>query len=280
METLAFLHACMVYEQPEPQPRSLKELSSSVPHAALLGLSGSAVVVSAIAVAPDAHATLQYRDTCPAVQTVQTTLQQMGYDPGPIDGIFGGKTEDAIIHFQKARKLQSDGVVGPETATVLGLNPDIDCSSSGDRPEVSEGDEQGTVVAFPPEAQATHLVIRRDERKLYVYHHEATLASYPVAVGRPGWETPIGSFQITTMLKHPSWTHPFTREVIPPGSENPLGDMWVGFWTNGEIDIGFHGTPDRESVGRAISHGCIRMYNEDIRELSEQIAVGIPVIIE
>ncbi|MFQ3679539.1 MAG: L,D-transpeptidase, partial [Pseudanabaenaceae cyanobacterium] len=56
--------------------------------------------------------------------------------------------------------------------------------------------------------------------------------------------------------------------VIPAGDpENPLGDRWIGFWTDGKNWSGFHGTPNPRSVGTAASHGCLRMFNEDIREL-------------
>jgi lipoprotein-anchoring transpeptidase ErfK/SrfK len=65
------------------------------------------------------------------------------------------------------------------------------------------------------------------------------------------------------MLKQPTWIHPFTGETVPGSTpENPLGTRWIGFWTDGENSIGFHGTPNPESVGKAVSHGCVRMYNE------------------
>lgn len=132
-----------------------------------------------------------------------------------------------------------------------------------------------------PEPVATiRLVLKRGERRVYVYRGDEQLDSYPVAVGKPGWETPIGSFQVIQMLENPGWTHPFTGEVVPPGTDNPLGERWIGFWTDGTNYIGFHGTPTRDSVGQAASHGCVRMYNEDIRELYEIVAMGIPVIVE
>lgn len=62
---------------------------------------------------------------------------------------------------------------------------------------------------------------------------------------------------------------------MPP--DNPLGTRWLGFWTNGKNWIGFHGTPNRASVGSAASHGCVRMYDEHIQELFELVAVGTPV---
>lgn len=55
---------------------------------------------------------------------------------------------------------------------------------------------------------------------------------------------------------------------------NELGHYWIGFWTNGKISVGFHGTPHPQTVGKSISHGCIRMYDKDIEELFDEIDVG------
>ena len=133
---------------------------------------------------------------------------------------------------------------------------------------------------LPTVAEEVRLILRRGERKVYVYRGDEQVASYPVAVGRPGWETPIGTFEVIQMLENPGWTNPFTRETVPPGPRNPLGERWIGFWTDGRDYIGFHGTPNRETVGRAASHGCVRMYNEDIRFLYEIVAMGTVVVVE
>ena len=83
------------------------------------------------------------------------------------------------------------------------------------------------------------------------------------------------------MLKQPTWIHPFTSEVVPGGTpENPLGSRWIGFWTDGKNSIGFHGTPNPESVGKAVSHGCVRMYNEDVKDLFRQVKLGTLVTVE
>ncbi|NEP18369.1 MAG: L,D-transpeptidase [Leptolyngbya sp. SIO4C1] len=130
-----------------------------------------------------------------------------------------------------------------------------------------------------PVTQPVYLVLRLDQRQVHVYRSGRIEASYPVAVGKTGWETPTGSFEVFHRLVDPGWTHPMTGEVVPPGPENPLGERWIAFWTDGVNQIGFHGTPNRESVGQAASHGCVRMYNEDIRELYELIEVGTRVMV-
>jgi hypothetical protein len=66
----------------------------------------------------------------------------------------------------------------------------------------------------------------------------------------------------------------------PPGPENPLGARWIGFWTDGNNAIGFHGTPHEHLIGQAVSHGCVRMRNTDVIELYERIRVGAQVIVQ
>lgn len=131
-----------------------------------------------------------------------------------------------------------------------------------------------------PQSSTIQLVLKLSERRVYVYEGDQVKKSYPVAVGRPGWETPTGRFEVVQMLRHPGWTNPFTGEKMLPGPENPLGERWIAFWTDGTNSIGFHGTPNRDSVGQAASHGCVRMLNEHIRELYESVQMGTPVTVE
>lgn len=124
------------------------------------------------------------------------------------------------------------------------------------------------------------LVLRLSEHRVYVYRGDRVQKSYPVAIGRRGWETPTGTFHVLHMLQNPGWTNPITRERVPPGPDNPLGERWIAFWTDGQDYIGFHGTPNRESVGRSVSHGCVRMFNEDVRQLYEIVRPGTLVVVE
>lgn len=124
------------------------------------------------------------------------------------------------------------------------------------------------------------LVIKLNERRVYVYRNQQLQTSYPIAVGREGWETPVGQYQVIQMISNPTWEHPLTGEIIPPGPDNPLGLRWIGFWTDGTNYIGFHGTPNTETVGQAASHGCIRMFNQDVLVLFDKVKIGTPVIVE
>ncbi len=130
-----------------------------------------------------------------------------------------------------------------------------------------------------PEPSSIRLVLKLQEKRLHVYSGNQ-VTSYPVAIGKAGWETPVGQFQVIEMVREPGWTNPFTQEIVPPSAENPLGDRWIAFWTDGTNYVGFHGTPDRSSVGQAASHGCVRMFNEDVKALYELVRVGTSVTVE
>jgi lipoprotein-anchoring transpeptidase ErfK/SrfK len=111
-----------------------------------------------------------------------------------------------------------------------------------------------------------------------------------------GWETPTGSFKVIEKVVEPSWRHPQSGDVVQGGSDdNPLGSRWIGFYQDcdgrsgfdGErhLDIkgcttaGFHGTPHRWTVGHAVSHGCVRLFDEDIKALFDQVRRGTPVTV-
>jgi len=125
----------------------------------------------------------------------------------------------------------------------------------------------------------SHLVLHLSERRLYAYRGDRLLTDYEVAIGRDGWETPTGNFSVFQLRRHPAWQHPFTGEVVPPGEDNPLGARWIGFWTDGTNAIGFHGTPQAHLVGQAVSHGCVRLRNEDVIDLFDRVALGTAVVV-
>ncbi len=132
----------------------------------------------------------------------------------------------------------------------------------------------------PPIAQqpsiplVTRLEVSLSQRRVTAFKGDTKFKTYPIAVGRAGWETPKGTFKVQQLFRHPQWKNPFTGDVIKAGDpDNPLGQYWIGFWTNGKDWSGFHGTPNPRSVGQAVSHGCLRMYNEDIKELFALISM-------
>lgn len=138
--------------------------------------------------------------------------------------------------------------------------------------------------ATPPLTKALanfryRLVVDLSDAMVYGYWANKRLSNHPVAVGKPGWETPTGNFQVRQKQRNPAWQQPITGEIIAPGPDNPLGQRWIGFFSDGIHQIGFHGTNEDQLVGQAVSHGCLRMRNEDIRALYEQVSIGTPVIV-
>ncbi|MGB3695359.1 MAG: L,D-transpeptidase [Spirulinaceae cyanobacterium] len=133
---------------------------------------------------------------------------------------------------------------------------------------------------FPEVSQTRRLVLKLRERKVYLYRGKEIEVSYPVAIGKNSTPTPKGEYKIIQMIIDPAWENPWTGEVFSPGENSPLGLRWIGFWTDGKDYIGFHGTPNRDSIGQAASNGCVRMRNEDVVALFKEVEMGTPVIVE
>jgi lipoprotein-anchoring transpeptidase ErfK/SrfK len=127
--------------------------------------------------------------------------------------------------------------------------------------------------SLPPIADV-NLVIRLKERKVYVYKGSQIVATYPVAIGKKDRETPTGEWQVMETIVNPGWTNFNTGQMMSPGKNNPLGSRWIGFWTDGKDTIGFHGTNKPESIGKAVSNGCVRMYDKDVQALYPLVKVG------
>ncbi|NJO77219.1 MAG: L,D-transpeptidase [Cyanobacteria bacterium RM1_2_2] len=138
----------------------------------------------------------------------------------------------------------------------------------------------GEFSRYQPQDQTIHLLLKLGDRKVHVYQGEKLLASYPVAIGRPEFPTPTGEFEVFEMIVNPAWQNPWTGEVEAPGADGSLGLRWIGFTKMPNGVIGFHGTPNVASIGRAASHGCVRMRNEDIVRLYEHVKVGTLVRVE
>ena len=144
-----------------------------------------------------------------------------------------------------------------------------------------------------PASPPLQLILDRRQRLLKVMEGDRERRRFRVGVGMPGWETPVGSFSVIEKTAYPVWEHPAKGVRIPPGPANPLGSRWIGFHRdckgrrgfNGQehlevkgcVSSGFHGTPHRDSVGAAVSHGCVRLFDEDVRELFEMVQLGTPV---
>lgn len=145
--------------------------------------------------------------------------------------------------------------------------------------QLSKAQSVEPIRRSPAPAPATaktdsRLVVDLSDRRVYLYKSSQLQASYLLAVAQAGWETPTGKFQVLNMEQQPTWIHPITGVSVSPGPDNPLGVAWIGFWTDGDTEIGFHGTNQEELIGEAVSHGCLRMRNQDIKAMYAQVSQG------
>ena len=121
------------------------------------------------------------------------------------------------------------------------------------------------------------VVVDLSDRKLYLMSGDQAVKDYLVSVGEEGYDTPAGQFRIRRMIWNPSWTPPPSawardKKPEPPGSPgNPMGRVKMFFR---EPDYYIHGTGHAASLGRAMSHGCIRMRNIDVVELARILMVN------
>jgi L,D-transpeptidase ErfK/SrfK len=138
----------------------------------------------------------------------------------------------------------------------------------------------GQEVDVEPAADEIHLVVKLRAKTVYVYRGPEIIASYAIAVGKSGWETPKGTYRVFEQEIDPVFKSFKTGKIIEPGPENPLGPRWIGIWTDGKTRLGFHGTNQPQLIGQAVSHGCIRMHNKDVMALFDKVKVGTIVKVE
>lgn len=141
------------------------------------------------------------------------------------------------------------------------------------------------MLIFIPAVQAMegdYIVIDLEKRQLTLYKEYEAFVSYPVGVGRSGFGTPTGAFEIIRKVKNPQWQNPYKSQAAPKvsaGTHNPIGTRWIGFKAHNGGEYGIHGTNRPSSVGQYSSHGCVRMITKDAEELFEYVSLGMSVII-
>ena len=113
------------------------------------------------------------------------------------------------------------------------------------------------------------IVVSLEDRRLALVEDGRVKAVYTVAVGKDATPSPTGSFTIVERVENPTYYH--DGKVIPPGPDNPVGDRWMGLSRAG---YGIHGTNAPRSIGKAASHGCIRMSRHDLESLFAQVRTG------
>lgn len=169
---------------------------------------------------------------------------------------------------------------------VVRANPTVDTWLPGD----------GTEVVLPtryvlPPGPRSGVVLNLAEYRLYYYPEpkageRPVVMTYPISIGRMDWATPLGRTSVVAKARNPSWYVPDSiraehaeagdplPRIVPPGPKNPLGKHAMRLGIPGYL---IHGTNRPAGVGMRVTHGCIRMYPEDIGFLFEEIPLKTPV---
>ena len=135
----------------------------------------------------------------------------------------------------------------------------------------------GKVMAYTGGQAAGTIVIVNKDRKLYFVLGGGKAIQYPVAIGRTA-QVWTGKTHISRKEKNPTWLNPDDpeAEVVPGGPDNPLGERALYL---GSTLYRIHGTPMASSIGQAVSNGCIRMYNKDVKDLYNRVTIGTKVVV-
>jgi len=169
---------------------------------------------------------------------------------------------------------------------IVRANPDVDTWLPG----------EGTEVVLPtryvlPSGPRRGVILNLAEYRLYYFPEPvagspAVVMTYPISIGRMDWATPLGRTRVVAKARDPAWYPPESiraeheemgdplPRIVPPGPDNPLGDRAMRLGLPGYL---IHGTNRPAGVGMRVTHGCIRMFPEDIRFLFDRIAVDTPV---
>jgi L,D-transpeptidase ErfK/SrfK len=204
----------------------------------------------------------------------------------PDDTVVGEEKSVTTVYEDTLYDLARTYSLGSEE--LIRVNPSVDPWLPGagntlvipDRHILPAGPREGIVVNLP-------------EHRLYYYPKPVrgkplTVITYPVSIGKMDWHTPIGVTHVIAKTRNPAWYPPESVRkehaaagdplpaVVPPGPDNPLGAFAMRLAAgNGTYMI--HGTNNPIAVGLAVTHGCIRMYPDDVSALFPLIAVGTPV---
>ena len=207
------------------------------------------------------------------------------------DDVKGPWTETIPDKLEETAELERLGYTGPREAlaerfhmdedTLKALNPGKDFS------------KPGTVIAVvnlgkedrAKRGKAARIEIDKDRRTLRALDKDGKLlAFYPASIGSEEKPAPSGTHKVTAVAQNPTWTYNPDFKFkgvdaeepvkIAAGPNNPVGSTWIDLSVP---TYGIHGTPDPDKVSKAYSHGCVRLTNWDVAELSRMVERGTPV---
>ncbi len=204
--------------------------------------------------------------------------------PPPGNDVIGAVTlvkaraDDTLIDIARRHGLGYEDIVR--------ANPHVDTWLPG----------EGTEVVLPtryvlPPGERRGLILNLAEYRLYYFPEPrdgeaAVVMTYPMSIGRMDWETPLGLTSIVTKVTNPAWYPPESviaehaadgdvlPRVVPPGPQNPLGKHAMRLGLPGYL---IHGTNRPAGVGMRVTHGCIRLFPEDIGFLFGEVGIDTPV---
>jgi len=206
---------------------------------------------------------------------------------GAADEFYAGDNE-VVGTMQTYVVKQSDSLIELARKYDLGYNEISDANVKMDPfiPELGASVRIPTFWVLPNQPRQQGIIINLSELRLYYYPYQNAkfIFTFPIGIGDEGSETPLGSFTIIEKRVNPVWyvpqsiqeERPGSPAQVPPGPDNPLGTHAL------RLSIGpvlIHGTNKPWGVGRRVSHGCIRLYPEDIPELYRLVPKGTKVII-
>lgn len=142
----------------------------------------------------------------------------------------------------------------------------------------------GTIALLPtrfllPRVDEAGLVVNVPEMRLFDFSAPSGLEVFALAIGDQADPSILGEFRVGTKRRDPVWhvpasiraENPSLPAEVPPGPDNPLGSRWI---TIGKTSYGIHGTNVRWSIGREATHGCLRLYEDEIERLYERVPEG------
>jgi L,D-transpeptidase ErfK/SrfK len=195
---------------------------------------------------------------------------------------FHTKAETVVGSPMKHRVQEKETLLDIATEYGLGFNELADLYPQLD-PWLSP---EGMELVIPsqwilPDTKEEGIVINIAELRLYYFLKGIRMIkTCPIGIGDQGWHTPLGIFRIGSKRIRPTWFVPpslqakYGVKTVPAGPDNPLGDYYMAL---DGTDYGIHGTNFPWAVGRLVTHGCIRLYPEDIEQLFNLVPVGTPV---
>ncbi len=215
------------------------------------------------------------------VTALQTPAYAAAYSFDSRDTVVGTVREHKVRHDESLIEIARNFGLGYNE--IVEANPGLDAFVPGAGREVVIP----TAWVLPDVRSYNGIVINLSELRLYYFFDRGRshyVTTYPIGIGRQGRDTPVGEFTVVQKIVHPAWyvpesirkEEPDLPAVVPAGRNNPLGSHALRL-SLGTVLI--HGTNKPWGVGRRVSHGCIRLYPEDIPRLFASVPKGTKVTI-